>query len=162
MIKKQVNKYERKKGTGIYTYRINVNIKDNLDNEVYIYNPDEYNQLQDHIKNLEKNIENQAKEIEDLTIKINGISEIHTKHNETIEQIINTNNENIEKINKDHNKQIQDLTTLNQLLIAGIINIKQSSFIDLLTNKPKQIANQLIKDNDIKKIPTFTLKQNKE
>jgi len=175
MLIKEVKEYERKKGTGIYNYRINISKQDNLDNKVAVMNLSEYDELQDTVKKLNNEIDVKDKKINDLESKFEEIAdqqkevenqqkillELQKLHHENIEKINNKNNENINRINKEHSEKIENMTTLNTVLIGGLENIQTLGFMDRITNKNKKLANKLIQSNT-RKIPKyeFELKEN--
>jgi len=108
VIKKKVIGYERKKGTGVFTYRINVSLRDNLNEEVIILNLEEYEALQSEISELKNNRINNAeikekdKEISDLTLQLQNKNE----------QIANLE----ENKTKDHESIAYELKYANKLL----------------------------------------------
>jgi len=186
MIIKEVKEYERKKGTGTFNYRINISKQDNLNNKVAILNLDEYNKLNDTIKQLETQLQNNENKINKQQLEhqrllekietlekynktINQLEEIQQKtiselnklNNEHIDQLNSKHIEEMTNINKEHHETINKLTAINQILISGLESIKQTSFIDRLTNKNKEIATKLINDN-VKKIPKYELELKKK
>jgi len=175
MLIKEVKEYERKKGTGIYNYRINISKQDNLENKVAVMNLSEYDELQDTIKELNNEIDIRNEKISDLESKFEEMAdqqkevenqqkillEFQKLHHENIEKINNENNDNINQINREHSEKIENMTALNTVLISGLENIQTLGFMDRITNKNRKLANKLIQSN-IRKIPKyeFELKEN--
>ena len=168
MIEKEVKSYKRKNTKeDSYLYRININKKDNLNDKVAILNLDEYNGLNTEIQKLNKQLQDQTKIIDkkdleitelknkiiDLEQNIKNIHELEEIHKETIKEINNLNNENIAIINNEHTKIVAKYESLNQILINGLKNIKNTGFMDRLTNKNKPVITKLLKEN-IKQLPS--------
>jgi hypothetical protein len=156
MLKKEIKKYKRaKKKDGSYNYflRIDFAYKDGFDTEtVCILKEHEYDNIINEISTLEKTIQKQKEQIK-----------IFEDQQKTIKEINQDNNKNINQINQDHKKEIAKYTALNQILISTLEQIKNSSILDNITNKNKQIATKTIKDNT-KKLPSYEidLKEKKE
>ena len=152
MIIKEVKEYERKKGTGIYNYRINISKQDNLENKVYILNSDEYNKYKSLIKELKEKLTNKTAKIKELETKL-----------KTQEEIQQTQTQTITNLTETYTNKLQNLISLNQILITGIENIKDLNLIERITNKNKQMATKLLLTDNVERNHyeiTYTKKKN--
>ena len=127
MIIKQVKEYERKKGTGIFNYRINISKQDNLNSEVAILNLDEYDKIQDNIKQLENQVQNQNSQTDNKIIEYK-------------KQLSNKDNE-IEKLKT----KIQDLQELKQTLedMGKILDERDTKQKETIKELDQQHTDQL-------------------
>lgn len=183
IIEKEVKKYKRGNS---FNYRINLAKSDGLTGNVFILNPKEYEKIMKQIETLNKNNSEIKKQLQDQEIKYSkklsekdtrikqleteikklkennkSIEEIEKIHQENIKELNSTNNENINQLNESYVKKYENLTALNTVLISGLENLQTLGFIDRVTNKNKQIATKLIKDN-VKQIPKYELDLKKE
>jgi len=124
---KEIKEYERKKGTGVYNYRINISKQDKLKNKVAIFNINEYD-------NFKKLFQDKKNEIDVLKSKINDL------------KLENKKLQEMKKIDLENDRLIRENTRLikeNTELLKKVRNLeKDATTIDKLTNK----FNILIKD----------------
>ena len=182
MIKKEIKEYKQRDKT---IQRINILKKDNISGTVYILEEQEYNSLQNELKELKENTNIQQRE--DKTIK--EIIEVHQKlvkdlsqqqdktiremnkeHQETTKSITKQQHELTEKITKEHydqlkqtydefNNELKKYITVNQLQNTALKQILELGFIDLIRNKHKKIAKNQIKELSTKPVYELTKKE---
>lgn len=86
MRKKEIKKYERKKGSKTYHYRINMSKKDyeELGKTVHILSPKKYNELQKQIEKIESTELVRKTEIRNLKNELKGLKEGIKKHEKSL------------------------------------------------------------------------------
>ncbi len=189
MIEREVKKYVRKKnqdGTNSYLYRINVSKQDNLDDKVFILNQIEYIELNNKVETLTKEVEsketkhnrqlaNKDNEIGKLKTKVQDLQESKAtledmkkilderdiKQKETIKELDQQHTDQLKESYIKFNEDINKYIVLNQLQNQTLKNISKLGFMDILTNKHKNMAKETIK-KAIDEKPVYELRKKEE